>query len=305
MPLHKEKGEKKIMKKRKRLGVVIILTLILLMVGCSGEENTEESLEADKELISIGIAPYPQIDVMVTILEEAYQELGYSTERVEGDMGFMWLGVSQGDIDVFPDAWLPVLHSNYVQRYEDKLEIGDVLYKNASIGITVPKYMEEINSIKDLKDNAALFDNRIVGIEPSAGVMLTANETLEAYHMQDDIDLLESSTPAMLAEVDTAIRSEEPIAFLGWRPHIMFSKYDLKILEDDKGIWETDNVYVVTASGLEERAPEAYEFAQKLELTVDDIENILAEAEETELSIEEVTKKWFKDNKEALEDILE
>lgn len=292
------------MKLKRLLGISISIALIMVIVGCSNMDGADVPADNDEEVIRIGVAPYIQIDVMATILEEAYKELGYSTERVEGDMGFMYLGVSQGDIDVFPDGWLPVLHGNYIERYEDKIDVGEVLYKEASMGITVPAYMEDINTIQDLKDNADLFDNRIVGIEPSAGIMLTANETVEAYDMSNEIDVLESSTAGMLAEVDTAIRAEEPIAFLGWRPHLMFSEYDLKILEDDKGIWSADDVHVITAIDFKERAPEAYEFSQNFEMSIDEIEAIFAKADESGNSVNEVTKEWFKDNREALDDIL-
>lgn len=292
------------MKRKIFLGVLVSIALLVVIVGCTDAGDSDLGGDSDKEVISIGIAPYPQIEVMAGILEQAYEELGYATEIVEGDIGFMFLGVSQGDIDIYPDGWLPVLHGNYIERYEDSLEVGEILYEEATMGITVPTYMEDINTIQDLKDNADLFDNRIVGIEPSAGIMLTANETVEAYDMANEIDILESSTAGMLAEVDTAIRAEEPVAFLGWRPHAMFSDYDLKVLEDDKGIWSSDDVYAVTAIDFKERAPQAYEFAQKFEMTVDELEDILAEAEETGTSIKEQAKEWFEDNREVLDDML-
>ena len=262
-----ENQEEKVkMKMKKLIGILMGMTLLVGVAGCASPGETDDAsgaVDTNKEVISIGVTPYPHLDIIATILETGYQELGYPTERVEGDVGFMYLGISQGDIDIYPDGWLPVLHGNYIERYGDKLEVGEVLYEKVSMGITVPTYMEDINTIQDLKDHADLFDNRIVGIEPSAGIMLTATETVEAYEMGDVIEILESSTPAMLAEVDTAIRAEEPVAFLGWRPHIMFSEYDLKVLEDDKGIWAPDDVLAVTTAGLKDKAPEAYEFSQK------------------------------------------
>ena len=293
------------MKKKRLVGLLIGVALLVALAGCTDTGDADLPEDSNEEVISIGVAPYVQIDVLAAILEEAYEELGYATERVEGDMGFMYLGVSQGDIDVFPDGWLPVLHGNYIERYEGDLEVGEILYEEATMGITVPAYMEDINTIQDLKDNADLFDNRIVGIEPSAGIMLTANETIEAYDMASEIEILESSTAGMLAEVDTAIKAEEPIAFLGWRPHLMFSEYDLKILEDDKDIWSADDVHVITATDLQERAPEVYEFSQKFEMTIEDIEEIFAQAEESGSSVEEVAKEWFQDNRQVLDDMLE
>lgn len=288
-------------KMKKIIGVLIGMTLLVGIAGCGNTGDEDEG----KDVISMGVTPYPQIDAITAILEVGYQELGYETEHVEGDVGFMYLGVSQGDIDIYPDGWLPILHSNYIERYGDKLDVGEVLYEQASMGITVPAYMTDINTIEDLKENADLFDNRIVGIEPSAGIMLTATKTIDAYDMGGSIEILESSTPAMLAEVDTAIREEAPIAFLGWRPHIMFSKYDLKILEDSQGIWEADDVLTVTTPKLKERAPDAYEFSQRFQMTVDDLEDILAQSDETGVAIEDVAVEWFQNNREVLDEMLE
>ena len=293
------------MKKRRLLALALGIALIVGITACSNSDGDDLSGDSDSEVVKIGLSPYPQIEVVSAIFESAYQELGYETEIVEGDIGFIYLGVSQGDIDVNPDGWLPVLHGNYIERYGDKLDVGEKIYEEVSMGITVPAYMEDINTIEDLKNNADLFENRIVGIEPSAGIMLTARETLEVYDMEDELEILESSTPAMLAEVDTAIRAEEPVAFLGWRPHVMFSEYDIKILEDDKGIWSADDVLSITNPDLKERLPEAYEFAQKFKITVEDIENIMAEAKESGMTNSEVAKKWFEENREVLDEMLD
>lgn len=292
------------MSMKRLIGLMVGLTLFMGVVGCSGSGDVAPNTDGKKETINLGVTPYPQIEVITSILETAFEELGYGTERVEGDIGFMYLGMSQGDIDVYPDGWLPILHGNYIDKYGDKLEVGNTLYEQVTMGIVVPDYVE-IDTIQELKENADMFDNKLIGIEPSAGIMLTATETLEAYDMGDDIEILEGSTPAMLAEVDNAIRAKEPVAFLGWRPHIMFSEYDLKVLEDDKGIWEYDDVLSVMNPEFKNKAPQAYEFLEEFQITVDDIEDILLRVDLKEGTIHELSVKWFADNREALDDVLE
>ena len=58
-----------------------------------------------------------------------------------------------------------------------------------------------IDSLEELADNADLFDNTIVGIEPGAGLTLAMeNEVIPGYGLED-MDFTTSSTPAMLAEL--------------------------------------------------------------------------------------------------------
>ena len=58
---------------------------------------------------------------------------------------------------------------------------------------------------------------------------------LEDYEL-DDWTLVEGSSAAMVAELKKAYMNQEPIIITGWSPHWMFSSFDLKYLEDPKGI---------------------------------------------------------------------
>ena len=76
----------------------------------------------------------------------------------------------------------------------------------------------------------------VVATEPGAGLTGLSHEVLEQYENLEGWTLQESSTAGMLSTLDKAIRNEEPVIVTGWTPHWKFSAYDLKILEDPKGI---------------------------------------------------------------------
>jgi glycine betaine/proline transport system substrate-binding protein len=53
-----------------------------------------------------------------------------------------------------------------------------------------------------------------------------------------------------------AYDDEEPIIITGWTPHWMFSKFDLKYLEDPKGVYgEAENINSIARNGLAEDLP--------------------------------------------------
>lgn len=108
----------------------------------------------------------------------------------------------------------------------------------------------------------------------------------------------------MLAEVERATKVKEPIVCLSWRPHTMIARYDLKILDDPKGIWVRDDWIIGTHPDLKEKAPDLYNFITNLKLTNDEVEKILFEFEEKGSEIEvlrQLTKQWIEDNREKVD----
>ena len=126
---------------------------------------------------------------------------------------------------------------------------------------------EESNDASDLKE--------IVGIEPGSGTMDIAENTVDAYNL--DLELTPSSEPAMLTELENALKEEEPIVVTLWQPHWMFSEYDLKFLEDpQETLGEAENIHTMVREGLEEDQSSAYELLDNFYWEVDDMNEVMA-----------------------------
>ena len=93
------------------------------------------------------------------------EELDYEVTITEVDVAPMYQGVANGDIDMFLDTWLPLTHGDYWEEYGEQVEDLGAWYDNAVLTLTVPSYVDEVDSIADLADHADLFGGRIVGIE--------------------------------------------------------------------------------------------------------------------------------------------
>src|SRR5699024_8715859 len=79
-------------------------------------------------------------------------------------------------------------------------------------------------------------DFEITGIEPGAGVFKASEKAVEEYDLEG-WEVQASSSGAMATALGEAIDNEEPIIVTGWSPHWKFAKYDLKYLEDPKGVF--------------------------------------------------------------------
>lgn len=64
----------------------------------------------------------------------------------------------------------------------------------------------------------------ITGLEPGAGQTELNNQAIEEYENLASWEQETSSTGAMLAALDDAIKNEESIMITAWSPHYMFAK---------------------------------------------------------------------------------
>lgn len=285
--------------KRNLIITILLLIFSIFAFGCAKQEANQVG---EKPTILIALDPYTSSWPSAYVYKHIAEELGYSTEFVEGDIGFIYLGLAQGDIDIQPAAWVPTLHGSYIKKYKDKVELTGTIYEKPDMGWTVPTYVD-IDTIAELKGRADEFDHKIVGIEPSTGVMMTSEKTIESYGL-DDYDLVEGSTAGMLAEVERAISKKEPIVFIGWRPHTMFSRYNIKVLKDTKGIWELDNVKTAVHKSFKEKAPDLYNFSQNFNISIEDIEKMQKQMEENNKDINILTKDWIEKNRTKIDEML-
>lgn len=142
-------------------------------------------------------------------------------------------------------------------------------------------------------------DYTINGIEPGSGTMEKANQALQDYENLNNWNLTESSTAGMLAELDKAISNEEPIIFTGWNPHWMFSKYDLKYLEDPKkSLGDIENINTIVRKGFEDDFPNAYKIVDRFYWEPEDMETVMVDAQSSNFT--EAAEKWVADNSDKI-----
>lgn len=208
--------------------------------GAASEETatSEGNGEAGGEgEITLGIIPGWTDGVSLgNVWHELLENQGYDVEVQEvADAGALYLGVANGDVDVYPSAWPELTHASYMEDHGDSLENLGNYYEGAMLTLAVPEYTD-IDSIEELNDNADALDNRVVGIEPGAGHMdTTANEVFPTYGLDENFELVESSTAAMLSTLDDAYSNEEDIVVTLWRPFWAYGSWDMKDLEDPEG----------------------------------------------------------------------
>ncbi|MDQ0918017.1 glycine betaine/proline transport system substrate-binding protein [Paenibacillus sp. V4I5] len=137
--------------------------------------------------------------------------------------------------------------------------------------------------------------HEIVGIDPGAGLMKQTAQALNDYDLKD-WKLVEGSSAAMAAALDKAYKDKEPIIVTGWTPHWMFAKYDLKYLNDPKGVFGKDEqIHTIVRNGLKKEAPSAYTMLDRFEWTPEEMAVVMSAIIKGERP-EEAAGGWVKNN---------
>lgn len=138
-------------------------------------------------------------------------------------------------------------------------------------------------------------DYEIVGIDPGAGIMKATASAIEEYGLED-WTLVEGSGAAMTASLKKAYDKEEPIIITGWTPHWKFSAFDLKYLEDPKGVYGgEENIHTIARNGLKEDLPAVYTLLDQFNWTSDDMGSVMVDINDG-TKPEEAAAKWIEDN---------
>ncbi|WP_218014462.1 glycine betaine ABC transporter substrate-binding protein [Mycolicibacterium palauense] len=247
--------------------LLLVAGLFVAACGGGGSEGAGQG-EAQKN-VSIGYIPWDE-DIAVTHLwQDLLEKQGYNVELKQLEVGPLFQGVARGDLDLFYDVWLPTTHQSYWEQYGDQVEkLGD-WYDNASLEWTVPAYVEDVNSIADLKGKSAEFNGQIIGIEAGAGLTAASKDkVIPEYGLADEYTLKTSSTPAMLQELKRSIDAKRPVVVTLWHPHWAYSAYDLKDLEDPKGaLGEAETLSVIGKQGFSDEFPEIAGWIKNFSMT--------------------------------------
>lgn len=306
---------------RKKAGVALTAALAMsLLAACGDDDNgtgdptagggedttatdTGDDTTAGGELV-IGVpAGWDEGVVVSHMTEIALEEQGYEVELMDAEIGVIFAGLSSGDMDLLLDAWLPVTHEEYLERFGDDIEEIGPWYTEAKLALTVNDDAP-IESIEELADNADEFNNEIIGIDGGAGITdRTQNDAIPTYGLEG-MEFKISSTAAMLAELDSAMSEGRNIVVTLWSPHWAYGAYDIRDLEDPEGAYgATEEILSFSRTGFSDDHAEVTAMLEDFELSdeeLSDVENY-ALNENKDRGTAETVSEWLDENPEVRE----
>jgi glycine betaine/proline transport system substrate-binding protein len=266
--------------------------------GKAGKAAKDGKDERDRPL---NVAWFPwEEDIAATYLWKAVlEERGYTMNLKQFEVGPMYTALSRGQIDVQFDGWLPTTQKKYWDEYGDKLTDLGSWYGPTSLELAVPSYVDGVDSLADLKGRGDDFKGRIVGIEPGTETMnILKNKVLPHYGLEDEFEVVDSSTPGMLAELKRAYAKKEPIAVMLWTPHWAYSEYDLtKLADPKKSFGEGDEIHTVASKDFPKQYPQLTKWFKDFKLSEKQLAGLENEIQKHGTGHEEeAVKAWMETN---------
>ena len=282
--------------------IFLLLPFIIFSTIISCESEKTDTAANDRPEIKVAYANWAEgvaiSNLAVVILED---ELGYNVVSKMAPVSDVFELVASGEYHIFADAWLPLTHGNYMEIHQDNIEEISQVYQDARTGLVVPDYAEA-QTISDLQNSAGDFNNQIIGIEPTAGIMQSTRTAIDLYGL-NDFSLIESSGPVMADSLKNAIMRREPIVLTGWVPHWIWAEYNIRFLEDpQQAFGSEENIYVVGNKQFLDENSNAIEFLSRLRLNRVQLSGLMSDIRTSQKLPSAVARDWVKENPALVND---
>ncbi|WP_226580311.1 glycine betaine ABC transporter substrate-binding protein [Halobacillus litoralis] len=287
--------------------LVLFSGLLILLAACGdpeeeaskGDESDESS--EDKSTITIGMNNWAENVAVSNMWKLILEDEGYNVELKQVEKSYLYEALSSGDLDIGTEIWLPTTDQPFYEEYKDKIDWRETWYEGTKIGLAVPSYMEDVNSIGDLKDYIQISDKQIIGIAADASIMNLTEKAIQEYNLDYSL-LLSSGESTMIKEMRSAIENKEPVVATLWKPHWVFGELDLKLLEDPKNVYgDSDSISYATRLGMEEDYPEIVKWWDQFMLSDEQLESLMLSINESETR-EEGAQKWIDNHQDLIDE---
>lgn len=159
--------------KSSKTNTIIALTALVLFVFAGITRFFFQGRSNSGQTVKLSYVEWDSEVASTNVLAQVLKEEGYKVEIIPLDNAVMWQSVAKGETDAMVSAWLPNTHGDQYKKYKSNIvDLGPNL-KGVKLGLAVPTYMTDVNSIEDLSNQA---DKKITGIEPGAGIMKAAQK---------------------------------------------------------------------------------------------------------------------------------
>lgn len=241
--------------------------------------------QAAQETVRIGWVNWADAEITAKLARTAIEDqLKQPVKLVQADIGIQFQAMANGSIDLIPMVWLPNTHAVFVDKHKDKLEELAVLYEG-KLGMAVPNSIpaSELSSVEDLKkpEVREKLAGQILSSEVGNGQYKLTQKAFEVYQLKG-YKIVASSETGMLTEMDRNLKRGKWSVINAWSPHWMFSKWDLRYLDDPKNVFgNKEQIHVIARKGFSEQYPQVATFFKHYKLPEGDLQKLMLSARES------------------------
>lgn len=240
------------------------------------------------------------------IVQHVLEKEGYAVEVIEGSHADIYPKVGTGEVDILAASWLPSAHAGLYEKVEGSTFKLAKLYDDARLYWTVPSYVpaEQVSSVADLTKPAvkAKMPNTIVSLPESTGLTTVGRDVMKAYGLEAAGYQLKAAPPGeWIGTFKQAYEAGQWIVFPLWQPQWINAVFDLRILEEPKGIYKSDSAFLVAHHGLKSKLSDrALKHLSNIRLSVPAITEMDRLMNVEKLSPRAAAERWIAANPEVV-----
>jgi len=264
------------------------------------------SAAAENKTINLGQVSLSFYAVTGGIVQHVLEKEGYKVNIVPGSHGQIYPKVGTGEVDILAASWLPSAHAGLYAKVEDSTFQLTKLYDNAKLFWVVPGYVpkSELATVEDLKkpEVKVKLDTNIVSLPESTGLTTNGRKVLTAYGLNHAGYSMEAAPPSKwISTFKSAVAEKKWVVFPLWQPQWINAVYDVRILEEPKGIYGEDNAYLIAHTSLKSKlSARALKHLANIKLSVAAVTEMDRLVNVEKMAPREASERWIAANKELV-----
>lgn len=302
-----------------RLHLKTMVAALAVSTACYATPAASVEVESN-EPIRIAVNEWTGQHLSANIAAELLKKMGYTVELVTAGGLPQFTALAQNELHFNPEVW----DNSVTDVYTDGLASGAIidmgdLGLEPREGWIYPTYMAE--QCPGLPDYRALFDCAQAFATAETfpnGRLITypADWGTRSKSVVEGIGLPFNPVPggsegAMIAELKSALASQEPILMMFWEPHWVFAEVEMDWIEWNPAEGECmeegqqretacgfaqASVKKIASNALPETWPGAARFIEEFTLTNDEQNAMIFEVDQAGRPLEEVVQEWIDTN---------
>ena len=249
--------------------VFYVALIVALFLGLSCERGPRTNV------LRIGYTDYSFDQAVVMVLKGILdQQENLEVELYRLPDSTMFRALVDDELDIAISMWLPHTHQMYLDMYRSEIQTHSIISDSIGIYLVVPSYMP-VNSISDLRNFGSLLRNTIMVPESQNAIYHLATDIISDYDLRG-FTLQETAWDDIVPFIAESLSDNAGFAFVSLRPHWIFERYELKVLEDVRqSLGEHENAYLAVNSKFVERMPLYADFFSKVRFSLSEMETLL------------------------------
>ncbi|MAW99840.1 MAG: choline ABC transporter permease subunit [Sphingomonas sp.] len=289
----------------RRFVAIFLLALSVIAFSAPASAKTDPARCRTVRMADVG---WTDVTATTGLLARILHGLGYQPRISVLSVPVTLNGLSRGDVDIFLGNWMPMQQSDIAPYIKDgsiarvRANLTDARY---TLAVPAYLYKQGLTDFSKIADFGDALDHKIYGIEPgNDGNRLVLGMIKKDQFGLGGFNLVESSEQGMLAQVERKVRQKKAIVFLGWQPHPMNDRFDMRYLSGGDDVFGPNfggaKVYTVTRRGFSQQCPNVGRLLDNLAFDVED-ENALMQGVTKTGNAQAVAQRWLEAHPDKLE----